>query len=718
MIYIWEQNYTGSTTTLTGADEPFVTQEDFSDDIFSPVRGQTGTFRVMDETNDSSLLETLIPQNNTQKLITLISGTWSGDVFTDSETRWIGFLCAEAFTQPWDNQKKIIEFPVKSLLSALEDVQIPIEMASLETNIAMLIRYAFEALSVNPRNLYVISNLYFSITNNYLSSEQFLWNNIKWSLFFSEEEIMDQGDVTIELVGISYREALSMVLKMYGLMFRETGENAYISMYDGLAIKIIPYSWNKIVSLSEGNSVIVSYSDLPTSDLLSSVVFKGQDNVAGFLQGRNSVQVTLSIGGLALNLQLPHTTQDSSTVVNVSNMYSGHLYVQPHTPRTLGYESFSFGLYHITKVYISENLYNLFYSRDGNSDYADCLSHSVLYSLNYDESHYVTGAFPCRWVRKDPSDHSAIILQNGLFLCCQSITRMVTPTTFPWDQPSTTNPIIYTLQSLLRFNWNNGFININFNLHSLIVLNNKINYQIDEEDNYIPPLYLYCQLVIGSYYWNGSSWSDTESDFTIYCKNGKIQTNKDDSMNVSASEGWFIPITQSLNGYVTFKVLSIILNRPHNSIAHWDARCSIMSNLKICFFQNNDFAASDRTENTYREHIEIAGFGNPEKITLQLGTINNNIFAPCFIKNKDGNYVEKFTYLSEYSFIHQRPELNLLARMRRHYQSIRHSFIAIIGAGVDILAKTYLHNNRNYFAIDKQHNWRDDTQEVKFIEVS
>ena len=79
MIYIWEQNYSGSITTLTGAAEPFVTQEDSSDDIFTPVRGQTGTLRVIDETNNSSLLETLIPQNNTQKLITLVSGTWSGD---------------------------------------------------------------------------------------------------------------------------------------------------------------------------------------------------------------------------------------------------------------------------------------------------------------------------------------------------------------------------------------------------------------------------------------------------------------------------------------------------------------------------------------------------------------------------------------------------------------------------------------------------------------
>ena len=49
MVYIYEQT-AGELMTLTGSDNPFETQEDQSDDIFTPIRSQTGYLRVIDET--------------------------------------------------------------------------------------------------------------------------------------------------------------------------------------------------------------------------------------------------------------------------------------------------------------------------------------------------------------------------------------------------------------------------------------------------------------------------------------------------------------------------------------------------------------------------------------------------------------------------------------------------------------------------------------------
>ena len=38
---------------------------------------------------------------------------------------------------------------------------------------------------------------------------------------------------------------------------------------------------------------------------------------------------------------------------------------------------------------------------------------------------------------------------------------------------------------------------------------------------------------------------------------------------------------------------------------------------------------------------------------------------------------------------------------------------------VDIFSKVFRDSQlKDYFAVDAKHNWRDDTQEVKFIEVS
>ena len=120
MVYIYEHT-AGELVTLTGSDNPFETQEDQSDDIFTPIRSQTGYLRVIDETG-GNLLEQLMPANNTEKLVRVYAGTWNVDTFTDVNLVWQGFLCAEVFTQPWDGSKKMLEFPVKSVLSAMEDV--------------------------------------------------------------------------------------------------------------------------------------------------------------------------------------------------------------------------------------------------------------------------------------------------------------------------------------------------------------------------------------------------------------------------------------------------------------------------------------------------------------------------------------------------------------------------------------------------------------------
>ena len=79
-VNIYEKNYLGSIVQLTGAAEPFVTQEDDSDDIFTPIRVQTGYLRIIDP--NGALLETLVPAYNTQRLVRLVTGTYSGGVFS------------------------------------------------------------------------------------------------------------------------------------------------------------------------------------------------------------------------------------------------------------------------------------------------------------------------------------------------------------------------------------------------------------------------------------------------------------------------------------------------------------------------------------------------------------------------------------------------------------------------------------------------------------
>ena len=64
-----------------------------------------------------------------------------------------------------------------------------------------------------------------------------------------------------------------------------------------------------------------------------------------------------------------------------------------------------------------------------------------------------------------------------------------------------------------------------------------------------------------------------------------------------------------------------------------------------------------------------------------------------------------------------RPEMHLLGRMVSYYNHIRLGMRAIVADDQNLISKLWSHGGRVFIGIDAQHNWRDDTQEVEFIEV-
>ena len=51
-VNIFDDAYSGAGVTLKGAAEPFVTEENDDDDIFMPVRTQSGYLRIVDDGKD------------------------------------------------------------------------------------------------------------------------------------------------------------------------------------------------------------------------------------------------------------------------------------------------------------------------------------------------------------------------------------------------------------------------------------------------------------------------------------------------------------------------------------------------------------------------------------------------------------------------------------------------------------------------------------------
>lgn len=710
VVNIYEQDSTVvSPTILTGAGDPFVTQEDDDNNIFTPIRKQTGFLRVIDETEDGSLLETLLPKNNTQKLVKLYGGVYNNGAFVEQDLMWVGFLCSEAYTQPWDKQKKVLEFPVKSVLAATEDVFLPLSMLGPSTKVVSYFIAAYQALNVSAANIYCISNLNDIVTD-------MLSIYVSPATFFTEDEVSNQGDVTIVEKGYSFYDTLSCIAALYGLMIRELNGDLYIVMYDNAAGKIgrARLSWNDMLAIENGTVTSVAMGSVPELDLLNSVDFAGVDNVCTFLQGAKDARVHLSIGGLFPKITLPQTSETADELVNFA-MHSGTLYVQPHAPRTV-IESTNFFEYQRHTLI-------------GASDYATMLQKTIIkgYTSNpYNtptETHLYTGAFPIRWFYQTGTER--VLLKNGLYLNTQYRTPSQTETV-PID-------LLYRIDSKVHIEAIDGWMWINFDWHNIIWYDTLSDpkYLWDDAKNvlgYDVISQITMCLRVGDKWWNGTDWVQSSSippvHFSFDVTNNTINTNKTVDINVDEDEGFFIPVTQELSGDVSFYILDFVPVK-YDSTIYAYCYSHILENLTVKHIRPIDAVASERSSNTYFQEIVASGFNGEESIGLEVGTINNNPPYPCFIKRDISTNIEALEYYYEGGVIQtERPEVNLVNRIATQFSEVRRAFTAIKKYTYNALATytpfemRYEYLDRKFFGVVRKQSWRDSQQEMKFIEVA
>lgn len=734
MVNIYEKT-SGAVTYLTGSDNPFVTQEDNSDDIFKPLRGQTGYLRVIDETGDGSLLESLMPVNNTDKMVTLETGTWNNDytVFTPDAggVEWQGFLCARAFTQPWGKNKRVLEFPVCSFLSALSYVQMSDGVASRSANLAALLVSAFKEMLQDDSQTAFDDVLILDGMDHAISTSFCLYPRFQWAVFFEESIVNNQGDSQSIVVGQTYQSALSEAMKLFGMTVRENGRHLYMAQYDTPTNpqRWAWLTWSAVVSAAAGQEYIYQEAFAQDQSILDNngFVFAGDKNVAGFLMGKGVAKVVLSLHHNALNITFPSTTEDESQVDAIQYLYQGIAQVQPHDPRTLDRETFYFRWWTCEYRMESGDEYRHYYYDFVNFplDYTGCLLSSVINAPLFNPTQpdtttkLITGAFPCRWFYSSNAA-SVIDLENGLFL-----NQVYGKPFSPFDTTRFTSDmkVIYSLTSELEFSMKDGYIHIYMLMHNFFLTQDPDSgsgtldticadsvpfiQAIDSE--------FYVALSVGNKYWNGSAWSDTKTPFAINFSNTNIVTNKTSSMVVDEGDGWFIPVNTELSGKVTLKIYDRVITHTPGVEAH----SRIMSNLTVKHLEERSVTASDRSENVYREQVTGNGFSDDAEILLSLGTMNNNRASTSFIFDANGEYIKKFKYQDgTQTGTEQRPELHLLDRMVDYYGEVRRTFRAVVETGKDLFGTRWTYLGRKFLGIDSTHRWRDDKQEVKFIEVT
>ena len=266
-VNIYDTSFYGTAIVLKGAANPFTTQEDDSDDMFTPIRTQSGYIRIVDDGKDANgnawNWKDLLPTTDTDRPVTLTDG--SGNVM------WQGFMQAQNFGGTLYGNPQEREFPVQCALTILEGSDINYQQTSIQ-NFAYLLQRVVNDIDVKSGgyeyNGSIITNGDIHIDNIYVqggaSAQSWLLKRIDWQNF---TDIDGDGNL---IASYNLFEILEDICRFWGWTARTQGDSLYLTCADDSTVQ----SWLTLTR-SQLDSMAVGTSAGSTNDSFSTTTLSG-----------------------------------------------------------------------------------------------------------------------------------------------------------------------------------------------------------------------------------------------------------------------------------------------------------------------------------------------------------------------------------------------------------------------------------------------------------
>ena len=256
-------------TDLVPGATPFVTTIDTDDDLFCPVRTQTGIIQIKTESVD---IQDIVGKDPLSRAVTLVMFAPGSSV---EQRVWHGYLQTTAFTQTWDKGPNTIELPVWSALYALGARNPSNDVADLTyINFA---RFLCDLVKPSDDSLPVYRQFIFSALTEPLTSLQYNFNLLNYATWNAE---LGQYDV------LTYGEILADICRLFGWQVQEHGD-ALVFLTADTPTDYISMLWNQLDVLANGQTPI--YETI-TQTAESQAIY-GSQHTQTFLQGKRKVTV-------------------------------------------------------------------------------------------------------------------------------------------------------------------------------------------------------------------------------------------------------------------------------------------------------------------------------------------------------------------------------------------------------------------------------------------
>ena len=204
----------GNAIPLKGAAQPFTTQEDDDDDMFTPIRTQSGYLRIVDDGLDANgnrwNWKDLLPTTDIDRPVTL-THVENGQTVVD----WIGFMQAQNFGGTLYGNPQEREFPVQCVLSVTEGTDINYQQTELK-NFAYLLKQIVDSIpqSQRPQNF---------IIQGGANAQTWLLTRIDWQNFTSVD-----NDNT-QTARFSMYRCIEDMCSFWGWTARTCGDTLYLT---------------------------------------------------------------------------------------------------------------------------------------------------------------------------------------------------------------------------------------------------------------------------------------------------------------------------------------------------------------------------------------------------------------------------------------------------------------------------------------------------------
>ena len=248
---VYDDTFSGTAMVLKGAAQPFETQEKGSDDIFTPVRLQSGYLRIVDNGLAADGTTTFnwrdfIPTSDTDRPVTLTDA--------NNNVLWQGFLQSQNFGATLFGNPQTREFPIQCSLSVTQGIDINFSQKEIK-NFAYLLKQVIDSIPSTCRP-----------TNIVVQGDAILWlsKDIDWQLFVDEDE-----DYTA-IAKYKVYECLEEMCKFWGWTARTAGQTLYLLCPDDASLpRIFTFTYAQLSTLADNGSVEVipsSFASVAISD--------------------------------------------------------------------------------------------------------------------------------------------------------------------------------------------------------------------------------------------------------------------------------------------------------------------------------------------------------------------------------------------------------------------------------------------------------------------